>query len=295
MNPLPQFVLDLLASPPQAGTGIHRWMFNVARQLHAHRSQQDIFQLLRTTLCDCGRRVPDREIRDAVRNSSKVAWRPDRQWTDREPAWPTLDAQLRQETINQSGVGLYDLWERSPLRFEDNLSHAEEILPILFPDEDSLICAAVREARDARTQAFKQWRGSFEQHALIVPSPMRAAVGLTIDGRKSVRCRDNAGPRRFLVVEFDSGSLDNHAALLWQVAETAPLTLAVFSGGKSLHGWFFCQGQDEGNLKEFMRRVVRLGADPATWKPEQMVRMPGGVRSSGEAQVIYYFNPETIL
>lgn len=169
---LPQFVLDLLASPPTAGGGVHQWMFNIARQLHAHRSEDDIFQLLRATLCDCGRRVPDREIRDAVRNSSKVAWRPDHKWTDREPAWPALDSQLRQETINQSGVGLYDLWERSPLRFEDNLSHAEEILPILFPDENSLICAAVRKPRDARTRAFKQWRGSFEQHALIVPSPM---------------------------------------------------------------------------------------------------------------------------
>jgi hypothetical protein len=292
---LPQFILDLLSCPPQAGEGVHRWMFSVARQLHAHRAPDDIFQLLRVTLEGCGRPVPDREIRDAVQNSREVAWQPGYQGAASLPVWPALDAQLRQETINQSGADLYDLWENSPLRFDDNLSHAEEVLSILFPDDDSLICAAAREPRDAQTQAVKQWRGSFEQHALIVPSPMKTLTGATMDGRKSTRCRDNVGPRRFLVVEFDSGTLDEHAALLWHLAETAPLTLAVFSGRKSLHGWFFCQGQDEGELKEFMRRVVQLGADPATWKPEQLVRMPGGVRSTGESQVIYYFNPETIL
>ena len=32
------------------------------------------------------------------------------------------------------------------------------------------------------------------------------------------------------------------AALLLHLAEKAPLALAVYSGGKSLHGWFYCAG-----------------------------------------------------
>ena len=35
------------------------------------------------------------------------------------------------------------------------------------------------------------------------------------------------------------------AALLLHLAEKAPLALAVYSGGKSLHGWFLLRGVAE--------------------------------------------------
>ena len=76
VSDLPQFLLDMLASPPRAGDGVHLWIFRVARQLHAHRSEEDISNLLKASLEDCGRNVPDQEIKDAICNSKAGAWRP---------------------------------------------------------------------------------------------------------------------------------------------------------------------------------------------------------------------------
>ena len=43
-----------------------------------------------------------------------------------------------------------------------------------------------------------------------------------------------------------------------------------------------------------MNFYLTLGADPATFAPFQMVRMPGGTRQDGNHQEIIYFNPEAI-
>lgn len=123
---------------------------------------------------------------------------------------------------------------------------------------------------------------------------MSSNTGKTKEGKVSVRCLDNVGPRRFLVVEFDNGDLDSQAARLWHLAATAPLSLAVHSGNKSIHGWFFCQGIPDERLRNFMHGCVRLGADRATWLPCQMVRMPGGTRDNGRSQRVLYFNPKTL-
>ena len=49
-RPLPQFVRDLLSSPPKSGEdegGVHRYMFRVARVLHPYRSEAEIIDTLR--------------------------------------------------------------------------------------------------------------------------------------------------------------------------------------------------------------------------------------------------------
>ena len=74
--------------------------------------------------------------------------------------------------------------------------------------------------------------------------------------------------------------------------EYAPLALALHSGNKSIHGWFYCASQSEERLKEFMRYAVSLGADPQLWVRSQFVRMPDGTREGGNRQTVYFFNPE---
>jgi len=110
----------------------------------------------------------------------------------------------------------------------------------------------------------------------------------------SDRCLKNTGERHFLIVEFDTGTTDEHAALLLHLAGRAPLTLAVFSGSKSLHGWFYCAGVAEEKVSRFFRYAVSLGADRATWTRCQLVRMPDGLRDDGNKQTVYFFNPQVI-
>ena len=153
----------------------------------------------------------------------------------------------------------------------------------------------------------------------IVPSPMRAEIGLAKAGHKSGHTLAGTGDRRFLVIECDyseknrAGTQDTAiaplvrefagqgisvadmcAAVLCKLAESCPLALVVHSGGKSLHGWFYVAGKPEDHACYFMRQAVQLGADPATWTRSQFVRMPDGTRDNGARQVVYFFNPQCI-
>jgi hypothetical protein len=291
---LPQFVQDLLANPPRPGEGIHNWLYRVARQLHAHLPATEIICLLEARVANCGRHVSRKEIEDAVRNSIGCAWQPRGASNGLRPPgskWPEKNAKLIKDICAQ-GYGLPDLWEASPIRFEDSEPHTVEIIDRLFPGNPLLCCGRSQSQFD--TQPREKWRGQFADLQFIVPSPMTAPTGLTKDGRQSSHALSNTGFRRFLICEFDKGTTDEHAALLLHLAGYAPLVCAVHSGGKSLHGWFFVFGQPDDKVLRFMRYAVSLGADHATWLRSQFVRMPDGKRDTGRQQTVFFFHPQLI-
>src|SRR5262249_39641167 len=129
---------------------------------------------------------------------------------------------------------------------------------------------------------------------LIVPSPMTARIGKTQEGRESAHTLETTGPRRFLVIEQDSGTIDEQAAILLHLRAIGPLAIAVHSGSKSIHGWFYCAGRAEEKLREFMELAVSLGADPAMWTRSQFARTPDGTRDNGKRQTVFYFDPEVV-
>jgi hypothetical protein len=134
-------------------------------------------------------------------------------------------------------------------------------------------------------------------------------TGLTRSGHRSHHSLANTAPRRYLIIEADCGGLRQQAALIWHLAKIAPLAAAVFSGSKSLHGWFFCEGESEDKLLGFMKLAVSLGADKHMWLRSQFCRIPDGRRSDNKTsdalnlcgwevppgrQALLYFNPQTI-
>lgn len=290
-NALPQFVRDMLASAPRAGEGVNLFLFRLARVLHPYRDEAEIADMLRAVTANCGRTVTEKEILRAVENSRASAWTPgERNPQHSAPAWPEANSEQREAVIAAaSGFGLVDLWEGSPVRFEDNETRTEEIIDAFFPG-NPLVCCGKSNAEFA-TREREDWRGRLAAMQLIVPSPMTARTGHTQDHRESEHTLANTGPRRFLVIEQDGGTLDEQAAILAHLAERAPLALAVHSGNKSLHGWFYCAGQSEERLRRFMHLAVPLGADRATWTRSQFVRMPDGTRNNGNRQTVYFFNP----
>jgi hypothetical protein len=290
---LPPFLCDLLASPPRAGEGVHGWLFRVARQLHTHLPAVEIVALLEARVANCGRNVRRSEIVAAVQNALLCAWQPraDGLPVPSASKWPTVNQEQR-EAIIRDGGGLADLWELSPIRLEDNDPHTEEIIDRLYPGNPLLCCGWSNDRFDTRPR--EDWRGQLAELALIVPSPMSAIEGVTKEGKPSRHTLSNTGLRRFLVCEFDTGDIDRHAALLIHLAGYAPLICAVHSGGKSLHGWFYIQGQPEERVLKFFRFAVSLGADPATWTRCQFVRMPDGSRDNGQRQTVYFFHPQLL-
>jgi len=206
--------------------------------------------------------------------------------------WPDPDRKLINQIVT-SGPSLHDLWESSPVRFEDGQPHTEDFIDALFPG-NPLLCIGESSSRFL-TAERESFRGVLRELQFIVPSPMTALLGHTKEGRESAHTLENTGPRRFLVIEFDSGLIDGHASLLHYLGNRGPLVMVVHSGGKSLHGWFACSGVADDVLRRFMNCAHRLGADKATWlNRSQFVRMPDGIRSNGTRQSVYYFNPALI-
>ena len=108
----PPFVQGMLSAPPRAGEGVHRWLFQVARQLHAHLLTGEIVNLLEGRVANCGRFVPRQEIVSAVQNALPSAWQPGSQSQPVHfaPKWPSVNQKQREAIIRGSGE-LADLWE----------------------------------------------------------------------------------------------------------------------------------------------------------------------------------------
>jgi hypothetical protein len=285
--------VEFLATCPTAGGGVHRWLFSAALKLHRRLLRKEmIARLLASAVVNCGRIVTTQEIDDAIANSERIlsADKTGIQAEPRTPKWPRPDhGQI--EAIARGGR-LVDLAEMSPVKWGDGKPHTEEIIDVLFPG-NPLLCIG-QSKYDFNTMPRDTWRGRLTGRQFIVPSPMTQVYGVTKSGKKSKHTLDNTGPRRFLIIEFDEGTFDQHAAILMHLAEFAPLVMAVHSGSKSLHGWFHCTGQDEEKVLRFMRYAVSLGADPATWTKSQFVRLPDGQRDNGKRQQVAYFNPSHI-
>lgn len=297
VNGLPRFIRDLLGSCPPAGGGVHSWLFRCARALHFYyRDKSELGELLAAAAAGCGRSVDAREIWQAIDNSQSCAWQPGSSYrpSQRIRRWPSRNPeQIEAVTSAPHAPGLVDLWEMSPVRFDTDEPQTETVIDTLFPKDALLCCARIKER--PKNLPREAWRGRLAKLQHIVPSPLSAPEGRRkSDGKLSPRTESNVGTRRFLVCDFDRGTTDDHAAILLHLAARAPLALVVFSGNKSLHGWFYCHGQPEERVRRFMSLAVTLGADPALWTRSQLARMPDGVREGGNRQTVYFFNPGVI-
>jgi hypothetical protein len=129
----------------------------------------------------------------------------------------------------------------------------------------------------------------------INPSPMSKPFGVTLEGRQSAHCLDNTGPKVYQVIEFDFGPAHEHAAILYHLGTKLPLILMVYSGGKSMHGWFNVRTTPDSILADFFHEAVSLGADPKMWSKSQFSRMPCGTNHKHKRQQnVVLFNPAHI-
>jgi hypothetical protein len=293
---------------PRAGEGVHRWVFEVALRTKHHSEEESAF-IIRRASSGCGRSVDEQEIVNAVRGARRPRSGPP------SPKWPPQNPDLIASAI-KDGPSVGKLRELSPIKGETLTSG--QILNLLFPGDDVLLCAGATENK-FRTALKREFVNVATHLQFVVPNPMTSLYGQKKGGGKSQRCLDNTGPRRFLVVESDprkwnkltpeeqkhfegevhyiAAKKDEAAASLWDIArraEDAPLVMVVDSGGKSLHGWFLVASVPQERIKDIFAYAVAVGADPMTWTPCQLVRMPNGTRDDGNRQSVVYFNPQPL-
>lgn len=277
-----------LAPCPAEGAGVHKWLYATACEM---RRRGEAEATIHDYLRENATRRDEREISEAVRNATGAA------------TGAALRPQAKVQTARRFQVerfSLVDLMEASPLRFE--VDDPAAVLSLLFVPE-ALLCVGWNRS-DFRVGTLEELRKVLPRAEFIVPSEACSRKGTTLSGKESRRCLKMFPWRSYVVVEFDppgaadsaeqSELFDRQAALLWFLAQRAPLAMVVHSGGKSLHGWFRAHHDEAVNLR-FIGRAAMLGADPSAKNRCQPYRMPFGRRAGGQLHHVYYFNPAAAL
>jgi len=234
--------------------------------------------------------TPDREILSAIQYAYEVT---PSTGTARTRPWPVPNRTLQGECRRLSkarGWTLEKLREASALDALDAAKCAPGwYLKQLLGGNEVLVCVGVGVAK-FETALLSGVADQLRLYELVVPNAMSALEGKRkSDGELSAHTLDNTGPRQNIVVEFDDGATpDEQAARHIWLSEYRKLRMVVFSGSKSLHGWYQAQGEAED--RKFMEEAVRLGGDPKTWLKSQFVRMPNGQRENGTIQRVEFFD-----
>ena len=290
---IPKHILKQLKNPPSRGEGLNTWLYLMALKLHGYRTTDEIIELLKEATSEEAVRYG--EIERQV--ECAAAWKESRMATPTanvvaHKRWIPINKELRQSII-ANGMTLEELSGMSPVKGEQLSSLAtSEVVDLLYPGNPLLCCSIT--GKQCFTSLKSELAQSIGRMRYIVPSPMSSQEGLTQEGVLSARSLSNVGPRKYLVIESDTGSLDEQTSVLVHLGKFLRLVMVVHSGNKSLHGWFLCDGKAEKQLHTFMRHAVSLGADKALWNPCQLARIPQGIRENGALQAVQYLNPALI-
>lgn len=269
--------------------GLHQDIFTAAAYcVEEGWDDQTIYNFLREG-CDSvtDRRVPDREIFGAI---SYARMKAAGQISLVSHRWPERNNTLRAETCRMFPVDL-EFLKRGVL-YEPALY----FLRILYRPTD-LICIG-QTSFNFRTLAMGEIPDTvkdLDECEFINPSPMIARAGLTVSDNYSSHAKANTGPRVYAVVEFDDGHPREHVAILRFLSHKLPLTMMVYSGKTSIHGWFKCNHVTEDEVVQFYAMAIELGADPKMFSPTQFSRLPSGRNpKTARRQQVFMLNPRHV-
>jgi hypothetical protein len=310
------FETALTALPRPGGNGYHPRLLGVANiGVRAGIPPEAVAAALRAFTPPGGRRVPDREILDAVNkaaagNAGKVDRRGVPKW--RPPAYGLhlprpivrlFDAAkfMAARLAEGAGYGEADIWEASPVRVDwpPGPEDAARLLVSLYAPDDRLFIGDTY-GRTVRTAA--EWvarlRAGEPVPPHIIPNPVTGMAGMTKDGRPSVRADACVKSFRFAVAEFDNMSRDDQLRFWWAV--DLPVCALIDSGGKSLHAWIRMDGVTSADQwtetvenTVFARWLIPLGCDAACRNEARLSRLPGHYRADkGKWQRLLYLAPE---
>jgi hypothetical protein len=215
-------------------------------------------------------------------------------------------AQVKGEILQRYAWDFADICEDSPRRLDNRLQQAGALLSLFEPTDMVWAGEPMHSiAKEDVEGAEKAWRREVARHFRKAGDWVSAAEAGELPGSRICGCAFNSGTQhsrsleavarqRFLVIEHDHLSLDEQGAMLRWLRDGAGLRLRaiLFTGGKSLHGWFdfpadpreawrlklmLCGLQEEQLVEGRTQRRWRggLGFDAASWNAVQPWKVPG--------------------
>lgn len=271
---------NLLRNPPAPGEGRHQWLFKVAVTMCANGYKPEKVREFLDRVCDYkGWHDRKGKTLDDIFSKIDAGLLP----TDmtRLPEWPEPNNEERRARF--SFTPMFDANQGTGLT-------APEVLSKLYrPDE--YVCFGWSKYRYS-TMPLEDMINAAPNAEFIVANPMTAEM--RDDGSKrNKQIASRPEDRRYAIIEFDTGETrEQQAAVLSSLhGSQTPLVLAVWSGGKSIHGWFNVRALSPYHKLYFFRYARWLGADHSLYDMAKLVRMPGGQRD-GTPQTILYWEPE---
>ena len=242
--------------------------------------------------------TPATEVEDAVRKAYQGdEWRPGTGGNKIE-----LLKETQKAFIARGSKASERAWmERSPVPIppEPSAKHAQVVMDVLWQPDEVLYLG---DTYGKEVATVREWQTRLEAGQPvpphIIPNPVKAEGGLTLDGKPSTRCDDAVASFRYAVAEFDGISKDDQLKLWWGF-ESAPIVALIDSGGKSTHAWLRVDCPDrvawERDVEQtlFPRVLIPLGCDPACRNESRLSRMPGHYRADKNAwQRLLYLDPK---
>lgn len=217
------------------------------------------------------------------------------QWVRRGPGHGVkVDKAPREQPVNPARQRQVDAigWSLDAMReksdpIPDNPSQA---LAVMYPG-DPFICIGYA-VHDFAVRRRSEWQQlDLSRHERLCPNPFNAPFLTRPDGSTSFKCNELIHHRRFLVIEFDDAGLDQQATRLGWLGKRMPLALVLFSGSKSLHGYYRCDTFSKPSQRLFFELALSIGADRAMWCASQFSRLPGGLNhKTGIRQTIHFIH-----
>ena len=303
------FTAALSTLPRPGGNGYHPRLLGVANiGIRSGLSPEEVAAALRAHTLPGGRRVPDREIADAVQKA--MAGRPNisfrsyttHRWHNPCPATKTFDVPtfMRRMQREADGIEEVDIWEASPVRIDwPPEQDAIAVLSRLYAPDDVLF---IGDTYGRTVKPVAEWLAYLRAGRLIpphiIPNPLTGQVAPTKVGRPSLRADACVQSFRFAVAEFDGMSREDQLRFWWSI--NVPVCALIDSGGKSLHAWIRIDDIAttekwttivEGEI--FGRFLIPLGCDAACRNEARLSRLPGHFRTQKERwQRILYLAPK---
>lgn len=221
------------------------------------------------------------------------------QWTEADQERAKFQAQLQQveaqaakelKAVLRERSDLRQLGDRSPVRIawreEDDWKH---LLSIFDQQHRIWIGEKLETGHEWNARNFRlvaEWLNCRRAPGhLVCPSHF-------LPGTFS-RSKASATKRLFLIVESDVLNLSAQATLLMHLAKSWKLRAVVYSGSKSLHGWFEPPPDWSDARREICKATLRgYQCDPSGVEAQQPCRLPGIIRpETCRWQKLCYLDP----
>lgn len=269
---------------------LHRDIFcSACLLLEEGHTQDQIFAVMRRAAnVVSDRQVPDRELVSAIECAASYLSSGLKLEGVR---WPAKEPVYFGEVITANWGVAGELIEAA--RTRSSLSPLDMLRLIYRPE--SLLCIGF-EARVFATGSMPEIEEWIKIRGIefITPSPASKREGITKEGKVSPHCEDATGPKMFQVIEFDSGDPRQHVACHLHLARQMPLMMLVYSGGKSIHGWY--RVTPDTDLRAFFYDASLLGGDHVMWSRAQFSRLPEGINTlHNRKQSVLYFDKRFTL